>query len=716
MIELPNDNLRYTVLALLGFVLVLGFATIPVSGDSLASENQTTVEVATGAVQQGNSSELRTASASFDTETGSVRAQTTGTDIELTQRLRRVPDRKGIFEASHRYTLPSELRQLEVTVPAGADVISLDGFIPTDNPRTHRWDGTTTNPGIEYRMPANRSIDQSGPIAGPGKYLFVDVGEWAVVSQPNTAHRWGWVGADTVGLDRIVSVDGPGKVGDVIAYLGEYDSYTHRAHGQRFELIVPERASLAERPAKIFKSLADASDTLRVGARDNRVFIVATPTKRIDWGVRGLQTGPSDIWVRDIERLDTADNVWLHEYVHSRQNYASAPDIQWFIEGGASYYAALFSLEQDRISFSQFRNRVGIGGNGQFGSSVLANPGSWQSNANYFVGTLVAGELDRRIRRATDRERSLQEVLRRMNAKDDVVTGETLRKYLSTVAGKSVATEGDRLTTTTARPSMWDQTEHSNVFGDPLDPARITFSLSESAPLEISGPYRSGSIGSIDSAVFVPGENVSFEVDVTNFGEQTGEYEALFRVNDEQVATRTGTLQAGQTETVNFEYRFEERGEYVFSVGDVELLASVRDPAPATIDSFSANRTDVTTGDGIELVAKVSNGADRPAQATVPFYRDGEQVTTWSAGLDVGAQKTATVETQIEEPGTYVFSLGEQFSETVVVTVSEDATDDANTSDDSDGAGVDDSGDGFGILGAVLAVVAYLGIRRHSAP
>ncbi|MFW6435115.1 MAG: hypothetical protein ACOCY1_01915, partial [Halovenus sp.] len=336
------------------------------------------------------------------------------------------------------------------------------------------------------------------------------------------------------------------------------------------------------------------------------------------------------------------------------------------------------------------------------------------SNAEYFVGTLVSGELDRRIRKATDREQSLQEVLRRMNAKGDVVTGETLRQYLSTVAGETVATENDRLTTTTARPSMWDQTEHRTVFGDALDPARITYTLSESTPLEVSGPYRSGPIGSIDSVTFVPEETVSFEVDATNFGERTGEYRALFRVNDETVATRTGTLDAGQTETLTFEHTFEERGEYRLSVGDVELLASVRDPAPANIESFSANRTEGQAGDGIQLVATVSNGADRPARATVPFYRDGEKFTSWSGELDVGAQETATVETRLEEPGTYVFSLGDQFSETVVVNVSEDATGSANSSDDSAGTDADDSGDGFGSLVAGLAVVALLGLRYHS--
>lgn len=79
-----------------------------------------------------------------------------------------------------------------------------------------------------------------------------------------------------------------------MAYLGEYSERIHTANGQRFRLIVPERADLREQPTALFNSLSAASDQLRVGNRDEEVVMIATPTANIDWGIRGLQSGPAE--------------------------------------------------------------------------------------------------------------------------------------------------------------------------------------------------------------------------------------------------------------------------------------------------------------------------------------------------------------------------------------------------------------------------------------
>ena len=283
--------------------------------------------------------DLRTASVPAGDATGTATASTateSGGTIDLRQELRRTPDREGEYDAHHRYRIPTEVTELEVTLPEDATVISRSGFARKGG-TTYAWDGVTSRPTLTYRLPADETVEGDGPIAGPGEYLFVDRGEWALVTRPRTGHSWRWTGGGKVRLERTTVADGEGATGDAMAFLGPHEEYRHEAHGQTFRLIVPAAAHLEEDPGEIFASLAHASDAMRVGNRDGEVFVVAAPTGEVQWGVRGLQTGGADMWVRDVERLDDVNNVWLHEYVHSRQDYETAAGARWFTEGAAVY-------------------------------------------------------------------------------------------------------------------------------------------------------------------------------------------------------------------------------------------------------------------------------------------------------------------------------------------------------------------------------------------
>lgn len=636
-------------------------------------------------------------SASLDAESQSYSAIEERTDIELTQELSRLVEQKGVFLASHEYEIPSQATVLEVTLPEQSTVRTQDGFIQEDG-RTYRWDGSTEKPRIEYELQANRSVDQTGPIAGPGRLTFADVGEWGVVLQPATSHRWGWRGPERVGFDRDVTVDGPGAVGDVIAFLGDHDELSQDAHGQQFRLIVPERASLAEATEDIFDSLAVASDTLRVGERDEEVFMIATPSENIDWGVRGLQTGPADMWVRDVERLNDPDNVWLHEYVHTRQGYTTATDLRWFTEATATYYGALLTLQQERIEFEQFRDRLAVGTDQRrFRGSVMTEPDTWRSNANYHVGALTAGKVDKLIRGA-DTGQSLQEVFRQLNAREDVVTRTTFEDAVEEVGDDSVAERAVQLTTTTERATLWEQSRHRELFGPGLDPARITFTLSEDRPTEVSGAFRNRSLAAGEAPILVPGERLRFSVDATNFGEQSGPYESILRVNDEAVATESGQLAAGESTSLTFGHTFDLTGEYRLTVGDATVDVSVREPAAVSVGAVSINRSEVRAGEGIELSVPVSNPAERPAGETVTISKNGEAIHSETVRLDVDGERLVTVPVRLDQPGTYVFEATGTAESAVLTVVDETSSEDTTggvgggTDIDADGETSDGTG------------------------
>jgi len=651
---------------------------------------------------------IETAEVDGDLHASSTTATASGQPtIELTQRLSLLPDRPGTYSVSHRYRLPDNVGVMEVTVPEGASVRSTAGFVHQEG-HTYEWDRSTDSPRIDYHNPANQTVDQSGPIAGPGQFIFVDVGEWALVSEPQVSHRWGWRrGTERVGLDSEMTTT-QGAAGDAIAYLGPYEQRTHTAHGQRFRLIIPETAALAERPSSLFDSLSDASDRLRVGERDDEVFLIAAPTKSgVQWGVRGLQGGPADMWVRDSERLGDPDNVWLHEYVHTRQGYTADSDAQWFTEGGATYYAALFSLEQDRISFSQFRNRLQRG-EGHYSGSVMTRPNTWSGSAEYHVGALTVGELDRQIRLASDRERSFQGVFQKMNAKDGTVSGVNFQRYLRETGGSSIARAGERYTTTTERPKIWGYQQHRTAFTD-IEPARITYALSTADPLGVDGDYRSRSLDSAQSITVVPGERLSLRVTAENFGETAGDYEAVFRVNDNEQATRSGRLDPGRSTDLTFDHTFESTGIQTISVGDVSIRVDVQPPATASVSDVRVDRTTVAPGRPVTMTVDIRNDAAYPGALELQYTTNSEVIDTETVRLDADSRTTRTKEFRFDEPGSYVLGAGDRIENTVFVTVSDQAV------DDEAGGETDSSAPGFGPAVAVfsLLAVSLLAARRR---
>lgn len=187
---------------------------------------------------------------------------------------------------------------------------------------------------------------------------------------------------------------------------------------------------------------------------------------------------------------------------------------------------------------------------------MLADPKTWDTVAPYTKGALVAGELDRQIRLATDRTRSLQDAFGRMNGHGEPVTGSAFLEMVRTAAGPDTAALADRYTTTGDTPQMWDQAAHDRAFG--ATPARITYSLpdpSDPAGFRVSGPFRQGSVDGERPIQLATGETLAVDVRVTNTGGTAGTYDARLLVNRAARAQRTGRLEPGESAAGNLTLR-----------------------------------------------------------------------------------------------------------------------------------------------------------------
>ena len=639
----------------------------------------------------------------------SDRAAAAQTDdvIRQTQTYALRPNTTGQVAVTLTYDIPDRVHSLKTDVPAAAAVQSTDGFAPA-NGTTFRWDGETDAATIEYRVNPNRTVEREGPFATDGRYVAADAGDWALFSRSQTPTRWTYSGNDPVRFERSVTTAGPGAAGDTLVYLGETTTYERTASGQQFTLAVPAESSLTESPDEILTSLSTAAAALRVGERDEDVFVVAAPTTSVDWAVRGLETGGSDMWVADDEHLDSADNVWIHEYVHTRQSFRETRETRWFTEASAVYFAAALTLEQDRIDYESFAERLDDGERAVYDDAVLTEPATWEQNANYYRGPLVAGRIDEQIRRASDRKRTLQDTLRILNVLDGPVTQSAFLGAVGRPGDPKARTIAQNLTATSEPVTMWNRSLHLRVFG-PL-PAGIGYALPRSdgpADYVVNSTYRNATVPAGDPLYLAVNETLTVETLVSNVGGTAGTYNATLAVNGTVADRRRGELAADSETVVPLAYTFTDPGRYDVRVGGENVTVLVSQPASAMVTGVTVSDTSVTQGDTVVVTATVTNDERVPGTATVRFTRDGDTVSEQVVSLPPESTLSVTGSVMLQRPGSVHVSAG------AAVPVEVRVTPNASTSRTTAATVTPSNAPALGVGGtgftAGLAVLAMLG-------
>ncbi|MFB6103764.1 MAG: CARDB domain-containing protein [Halobacteriaceae archaeon] len=589
-------------------------------------------------------------------------AHASATDPTLTRTitLSLTPSEPGTVAVTVQFIVPDTVTEVTTRLPEDGTDVRSESFTNTGN-TTWRWQrGNGTRPTISFTAVVNETgVAQT--LDAQGSYLFVDVGPWALGEVPRMPVQWLRTGAP-VDFESTVTTDGPGATGGEMVFLGPVTEYTRTAHDQTFRLIVPEAATLHESPTAILTSLTAASDTLRVGERDDEVVFIAAPTS-INWGARGL-AGGSDAWVVADEQLDTPANAWLHEYLHTRQSFRTTPTTRWVTEGIATYYAALLTLEQDRISFAAFRDHLARGSRDPYAEAILADPRTWPAGANYLKGALVWGGLDFEIRQATDSHNAAADVFARLNAHEGEVGGADLLEMASAVGGETAEQYLQYYTTEPVAPDPWTREQHRAVFD--TDPPRMVVELAP-AEFRLTGPYRTQS--SIPDPIVV-NETLTVTATITNVGDLTGTYEATLTIDGHPVATRSVTVPAGETITVSLAHTFETDGIYTVAIGPATTEVRVAEPVTPTVTDLTVNTTTISPGEAITLTVTATNTGDWPG-GPLPVTVDGNTVTTINPTLTPGEQTTTEVVLNFSARGDHEIVVGNQ---SIPVTVTRSPT------------------------------------------
>jgi len=672
---------------------------------------------------QGGDTVGAAAATAANMETGAATSGATQTDdgdvIRQTQTYARVPEEPGEVAVTLTYEVPDRVVDLETHVPAAATVTETEGFERV-NESVYEWDEATDPATISYRINPNQTIEKSGPEGAEGRYLSVDTGDWALLTRSLTPTRWRYTGQEPVRYNRTVRTAGPGAAGEEVVYLGEVATFEETAHNQTFTLAVPERATMTASPISVLDSMANASNALRVGDRDEQVFVVAAPSGAVEWGVEGYQIGDADMWVQSGQSLDTANNVWLHEYVHSRQAYETTRETRWTVEGWATYYAAVLTLEQDRIGFDEFRAQLATGGRPVYSDVALTDRSSWTNDANYRKGALVAGRTDVHIRSATDRNQTLQTVFQSLNGYRDPVTQSQFLTEVEAAGGASVRNTTATETETTVAVTMWNETTHRRLFGS--IPARIGYGL---PPVDRTDAYRADSIyrsnasvGGSEPVRLATNETLAVDAVVENAGGETGAYNVTLAVNKTVVAAKQGQIEPGARTDVEVTHTFADPGRYVVSVDGDTVTVVVSEPAAAGVTDVTASPRELRQGGRVDVAATVANENDIPGTAAIAFRRDDVVFAEQRLYLPPQATTTVTRTITLDEPGTVSLSAGDGRTTTavnvIVLTETAEPTPAPTSTETTTDTGTTTAeGDGFTAFMAGLAVVLAALIARR---
>lgn len=389
--------------------------------------------------------------ASVDRPAGAASSIESGA-IEIDHVVEQRPE-AGVVRVRTTYDLPQTVALFNVTTENERITVTGTTGFERDGGRLEWTEfADTRSPSVTWEFDTNETSEVFGD------YNTVGTGEWALfdIETPDYDYRYVY-GAPEVRSRVSLSSGTTGyTVGDLV-YLGEYETRTVERGDQRYTVLVPASVSSPPNESAVADTFVFARDQLAVGAANGHVVsVVGTEPLRgggVQYAVPNADGRTTAMWVHEDE--SARGTAYYSEYIHTRQGFYTTDRMNWVIEGQDEYYNALLELYRGDATYEQFHADVA---DEEHASAVLAPPErtAYKREADYDKGGRVLAALDAEIRRTTDRNRSLEDVWRRMNAHEGELNYAEFTDIVATVAGQSFDDWLDRYLTTTAAPTVPD--------------------------------------------------------------------------------------------------------------------------------------------------------------------------------------------------------------------------------------------------------------------
>lgn len=148
-------------------------------------------------------------------------------------------------------------------------------------------------------------------------------------------------------------------------------------------------------------------------------------------------------------------------------------------------------------------------------------------------------------------------------------------------------------------------------------------------------------------------------VTVENVGDAGGSYVATLTVDGTVVATRSVTVPAGESRTVEFTHRFGGAGRYDVGVGDQHRTVTVEGTAAdLAVTRVAVDQRQLAPGGRATVTATVENTGDDAGETTVGLAVARAVVDSTTVTVPAGETRTVSFEWTFDTPGVYPIAVG----------------------------------------------------------
>jgi len=223
------------------------------------------------------------------------------------------------------------------------------------------------------------------------------------------------------------------------------------------------------------------------------------------------------------------------------------------------------------------------------------------------------------------------------------------------------------------------QAEQQQVTVGPRATQRATFSVTReqagSCAVDVNGlratlmvkeppPVLKPAEFELANLVIEPGEVTSggsseISVEVTNIGEEAGDYEVVLTVDGQIVESRKLSVDAGETETVSFGLT-EEPGTHAVDVNGLTATLVVDEPpkpARFTVSGLTVSPDWVATGESVTVSVDVRNTGEVRGEHQVVLKVDNQVAETKTVALAAGATTTVHFTLTAGDERTYTVTV-----------------------------------------------------------
>lgn len=190
--------------------------------------------------------------------------------------------------------------------------------------------------------------------------------------------------------------------------IGNTTTYEVERECSSIKLLVPDSVSPESDPERTISLLDDVDAEFNI--REQKPNITGIVINR-DIELNGVTQGNTFVIDENVElSKHTPYNTWIHEYIHTQQNFSpSNPRSDWVTEGMARYYEMRMAYEVGFISRDTFEIGLLKTRRAIDEDSVLSDKSTWNKQTAYVRGATVLAALDSKIRTDTE-NRTLEHI------------------------------------------------------------------------------------------------------------------------------------------------------------------------------------------------------------------------------------------------------------------------------------------------------------------